>query len=338
LAKYSDRPRQTLIANTPKTSRIATTITTTTIATKPYVLQMSEQHTTNGVPSGKEKSEIIAQANNTLKATTGPNYDVRQKLALTCRILAHYGHGGTLAGQVTARGEEPGTMWTQPISRGMEEITAADYLLVNEKLEVLHGNGIPNPANRFHLHVYSKRPDISSIVHTHSHHVSALAMTGVPLHVAHMDVMCFYDDVAHLTRWPGVPFGDEEGIIISEALGSKNAILLAHHGHLVVGKSVEQSLYRAVWMEHAAKLQLLAMSAGVGLKEVEPKLGIEARNWRISDGPVHMYFNYWTRNVLRLSQQVPQLPHETPDFLKHETVALYSFHNLNSNNQNDEYL
>ena len=40
-----------------------------------------------------------------------PNWSVRQKLALTCRILAAEGHDSGLAGQATARGEKPGTYY-----------------------------------------------------------------------------------------------------------------------------------------------------------------------------------------------------------------------------------
>ena len=80
-----------------------------------------------------------------------PMWSLRQKLALTARILAHQDHGSGLAGQITARGEKPGTMWTGRFGVGLEELKASDFLLVDEDLKVLDGEGMPNPANRFHL-------------------------------------------------------------------------------------------------------------------------------------------------------------------------------------------
>ncbi len=60
----------------------------------------------------------------------------------------------------------------------------------------------------------------------------------------------------------GVPVGNEEGILISSALGKNRAVLLSHHGQLVTGKTIEEACNLALLIERAAQLQLLAMSAG----------------------------------------------------------------------------
>ena len=87
-------------------------------------------------------------------------------------------------------------------------------------------------------------------------------MIGVPLQAAHMDTSIFHDDCAWLETWPGPPIGDEEGELISRALGNKNSVLLAHHGQLAAGATVEEAAIRAMFIERAARLQLLAMAAG----------------------------------------------------------------------------
>lgn len=227
------------------------------------------------------------------------SWSVTQKLALSCRILAREGHGSGLAGQMTARGPEPDTMWTLPFGVGFEEVHASDYLLVDKNLEVVEGRGTPSPANRFHLHVYHARPDIHSIVHTHPIYCSALSMIGEPLHVAHMDTSMFYDDVAHLPEWPGIPFGDEEGEIISKALGNKSAILLAHHGQLCVGKMVESACVMGVFIERAAQMHLLARATGTP-KNIDDTLGREAHKWRHNPKAMALTFGYFARQALKL--------------------------------------
>jgi len=223
-----------------------------------------------------------------------PELPLTQKLALACRVLAANGHGSALSGQMTARGPSPGTMWTLAYGLGFEEACAAHYLLVDSKLEVLKGEGHPNPANRFHLHVYAARPDVNAIVHTHPRNCSALSMLGEPLHIAHMDTTALYEDVAHLAHWPGIPFGDEEGEIISSALGQKSAILLAHHGQLCVGTCVEAACVLGVTIERAAEMHLRARAAGE-LKPIDPKLGREAHDWRHNPRMVSMTFEYLAR-------------------------------------------
>ena len=99
---------------------------------------------------------------------------------------------------------------------------------------------MPNPSNRFHLWIYRARADVTCVVHTHPPYVSALSMIGVPLIASHMDTAMFYEDCAWLPEWPGPPIGDDEGDLISTALGDKRSILLAHHGQLSAGETVEQ--------------------------------------------------------------------------------------------------
>jgi len=74
----------------------------------------------------------------------------------------------------------------------------------------------------------------------------------------HMDTAMFYDDCAYLAEWPRPPIGDEEGRIIHEALGDKRAILLAHHGQLVATSTIEEAAVLAVFIERAARMQVLA--------------------------------------------------------------------------------
>ncbi|WP_338057121.1 class II aldolase/adducin family protein [Streptomyces yunnanensis] len=113
---------------------------------------------------------------------------------------------------------------------------------------------MPNPANRFHSWIYRKRADVNCIIHTHPLHTAALAMLEVPLMVSQMDTTPLYDDCAFLKDWPGVPVGNEEGEIISAALGDKRAVLLAHHGQLVTGSTIEEACTLALLIERAARL------------------------------------------------------------------------------------
>ena len=240
--------------------------------------------------------EAINQLMGKLGEDGRPARPLTETLSKACRILAANGHGSALSGQMTARGPDPQTMWTLAYGIGFEEATSEHYLLVDSNLDVIEGAGQPNPANRFHFHVYNVRPDINAIVHTHPMHCSALSMLGEPLHVAHMDTAGLYDDVAHLPHWPGIPFGDEEGEIISAALGDKSAILLAHHGQLCVGPTVEAACVLGVTIERAAEMHLRARSAGE-LQAIDPKLGQEAHDWRHNARMVSMTFEYFARMI-----------------------------------------
>jgi L-fuculose-phosphate aldolase len=213
-------------------------------------------------------------------------------LAACCRVLAYEGHESGLAGQVTARAEKPNTFWTLQFGYGFDEASAGRMVLVDDDLKPLSG-GRPNPGVRFHVWIYRKRPDVQAIVHTHAPHASALAATGQPLKTIHMDSAMLHG-AAHLPDWPGVPVADDEGRIISGALGKAKTILLANHGLLAAGASVEEATYLAVFFERAARMQVLAMGAG-GFKEVKPELAEEARDFLLQRSIVRGTFAYWAR-------------------------------------------
>jgi L-fuculose-phosphate aldolase len=215
-------------------------------------------------------------------------------LAAGCRILGKEDHESGLAGQVTARADAPGTYWTLQFGYGFDEATAERMVLVDEDLKPLRG-GRPNPGVRFHIWIYRNRPDVQAIVHTHAPHASALACTGVTLKTIHMDSAMLHG-TAHLPEWPGVPVADDEGRIISSALSSAKSILLANHGLLTAGSSVEEATYLAVFFERAARMQLRAMAAG-GYKEVKAELAEEARDFLLQASIVRGTFAYWLRRA-----------------------------------------
>lgn len=244
------------------------------------------------------KDDLMRRAHEELsRDVTDSTLTAREKLALTCRALFDAGHDSGLAGQITARADEPGTYYTQRLGLGFDEITAGNLLLVDEDLNVLDGKGIANPANRFHTWIYRARPDVNCIVHTHPFHVAALSMLEVPLVVSQMDIAPLYDDCAFLPDWPGVPVGNEEGEIISAALGDKKAILLAHHGHVVAGASIEEACSLGMLIERAAKLQLAAMAAGA-IAPLPERLAREAHDWTLTPKRSQANFAYYARRAL----------------------------------------
>ncbi|MEC5215054.1 L-fuculose-phosphate aldolase [Polaromonas sp. CG_9.5] len=225
------------------------------------------------------KSALVEKANAQMEISlVQSTYTLRQKLALTCRILFENGHDSGLAGQITTRAELQGTYLTQRLGLGFDEITDDNLLVVDEDLTVISGNGMANPANRFHSWVYRARPDVNCVVHTHALHSAALSMLEVPLEVSHMDNCVLYDDVAFVPKWPGVPVGNEEGELISKALGSKRALMLSHHGLLIAASSVEEACVLGIAFERAAKMQLLAAAAGK-VQPIDHSLGREAHDW-----------------------------------------------------------
>lgn len=230
-------------------------------------------------------------------------HDPRAALTRAAWILAAEGHESGLAGQLTARGPQVGTFWTLPLGLAFEEATDSSWLLIDDALNVLDGAGAygirePNPATRFHLWVYRARADVHAILHTHPPAASALAAAEQPLIVAHMDATPLFDDMAFLPQWPGLPTADREGEIISAGLGDKHAVLLAHHGILTAGRSVQEATFLAVFMERMARQQLDAAKVG-GAKPVAAEEAKRARDFLRTDKIMNITFDAWVRKIER---------------------------------------
>src|SRR5579872_3979816 len=84
------------------------------------------------------------------EATAAQSWSLAEKMALACRMLGQEGHESGIAGQVTARGDAPGTYLTLGFGIGFDEARPRDLVTVDEDLHVI-GDGAPNPGTRFHL-------------------------------------------------------------------------------------------------------------------------------------------------------------------------------------------
>lgn len=241
-------------------------------------------------PSSAIRPELTEQL-------SGLEWTPAELTALTCRVLADEDHCFALAGQVTSRADAD-TFWTVPWSPAFDAMTVNEVIRVDDDLNPVVGRAQPNPATRFHYWVYRARPDVNCIIHTHPPYISALSMLGRPLVISHMDTTPLYDGVAFLADWPGVPVADHEGELIADGLGDKRAILLAHHGMLTTGRTIEEATVLALIIEHAARMQLRAEAVGP-IKPVPEHLAIEARDFLLQPSIIQATYRSFADRALR---------------------------------------
>jgi ribulose-5-phosphate 4-epimerase/fuculose-1-phosphate aldolase len=151
-----------------------------------------------------------------------------------------------------------------------------------------------------HGEIYRVRPDVQAVVHSHSPSVIPFGVTKQPLRpVFHMSG--FLGDGAALFEIRDVA-GDTDmlvsngklGAALAAVLGSRSAVLMRGHGSTVVGASLEQAVYRAVYAEVNAKLQIQAITLGevTYLNEREA-----AKAATINDTQLARVWELWQRDV-----------------------------------------
>jgi L-ribulose-5-phosphate 4-epimerase len=112
-----------------------------------------------------------------------------------------------------------------------------------------------------HLAVYRARPDVFGVVHTHSIQASAFAVLreGIPPLVEDIaQVAAGHVECAEYAP-PGTP---ELGDHVVKALGTRNAALMANHGLMGVGPTIDEALRVCQIVEKAAQIYATARALG----------------------------------------------------------------------------
>jgi ribulose-5-phosphate 4-epimerase/fuculose-1-phosphate aldolase len=188
----------------------------------------------------------------------------KQRLAAAFRLFGHFGFDEGAAGHITARDPERlDHFWVNPLGLNFKQIRVGDLLLVNDRGEVVEGEWPLNQAAfAIHSQIHAARPDVTSAAHAHSVHGKAWSTLHRLLDPLTQDACVFYGDHALYDDFTGVVLDLEEGKRIAHVLGDAKAVILANHGLLTVGQTVDEAAWWFITMERTCQAQLLAEAAG----------------------------------------------------------------------------
>jgi L-fuculose-phosphate aldolase len=139
-------------------------------------------------------------------------------------------------------------------------LSPEDIVLVGLDGKRVEGELAPSSELAIHLALYGKRSDISAVVHTHSIYATTLACLHWEIPAVHY-LVGFSGDKVPLA--PYAPFGTP-GLAkaVSEAIASYNAVLMANHGLIAVGKDLASAFTVAEEIEFVARIYYQARCAG----------------------------------------------------------------------------
>jgi ribulose-5-phosphate 4-epimerase/fuculose-1-phosphate aldolase len=205
-------------------------------------------------------------------------------------VLDAYGH-------VSARSDRKPERFIMSRSLAPALVTAADLMELDPDSEPLAGDKRKGFIERYiHGEIYRARPEVMAVVHSHSPSVIPFGVTRTKLRpVYHMGSFL----------WSGAPVFDirkvreENDLLIRDrplgqalagALGKCNCVLMRGHGMTVIGDSVPEAVFRAIYTEMNARLQLQAtqlegpiefLSDDEGRRSTEANRGTLERPWEL---------------------------------------------------------
>ncbi len=152
-------------------------------------------------------------------------------------------------------------MLITPTSVRYEQLSPEDIVLMQLDGTVVEGTHCPSSEWRMHAQVYARCPGILAQVHTHSPYATAFAAAHRAIPACLIEMTCFLGGTVPCADY--APPGTEAvGLRCAEVLPGHGGCLLANHGVLAVGGSLQEALLRAEYIEDAAHISLLSMQLG----------------------------------------------------------------------------
>jgi L-fuculose-phosphate aldolase len=209
---------------------------------------------------------------------------LRAEIADTGRRLELEGLLSTTAGNISARAE-PELVGITPTSIPYPEIRPEDVVLVDLAGSVVDGERRPSSELPFHTAVYRARSDVGAVVHTHSPYATTLAVMRRPIPSLHYVIASF-----GVTEIPVVgyeTYGSEELArqIEQVAATGTNGALLANHGAVAFGPSLERAAVLASLLEFLAATYYRALVAGGPVLLPEDEIARVAEKYKTHGQP-----------------------------------------------------
>lgn len=173
-------------------------------------------------------------------------------------------------------------------------VTPADIIEYDLDSHPCNANGRGSFLERFiHGEIYRARPDVMSVVHSHSPSVIPFGLVRVPM-------QAMFHNAAFLAA--GVPVFDirekfgatdmlvsdgAKGVALAGVVGDKDIALMRGHGSVTCGPTLQTAVFRAVYTEVNARVQhwtlALAGTATASLGGDSPIAALDAEEGRLAD-------------------------------------------------------
>jgi ribulose-5-phosphate 4-epimerase/fuculose-1-phosphate aldolase len=224
-------------------------------------------------------------------------------LAAASRILAERGVVDAF-GHISHRHPSAPDRYFMSRAKAPALVTPEDLIEYSLDSEPCNAQGRASFLERFiHGEIYKARPDVHSIVHSHSPSVIPFGLVD-----ARMEAM--FHNAAFLAT--GVPVFDiskkfgatdmlvgnhEKGVALAECAGDKNVVLMRAHGSVACGPNLQLAVFRAVYTEVNARIQHWTVALGGGKKmasldEEEGRLADKT-----NDGACMRAWELWRKQV-----------------------------------------
>ena len=188
-----------------------------------------------------------------------PDENLRDMVIAACRELERRGLTHGTSGNISVRRDER-RFFISPSGMAYGALETGQVPLMDIDGRWF-GRCRPSSEWRFHRDIFTSRPDVRAIVHTHSRNATALACSGRGIPAFHY--MVAVAGGPDIRCAPYCTFGTQElSDAAVAALDGRMACLLANHGVIAVGADLPAALALAGEVENLAAQYCSALTVG----------------------------------------------------------------------------
>lgn len=175
-------------------------------------------------------------------------------------------------GNLSYRVPRDDVMVITPSGMDYERLQPRDMVVLDMEGMPVEGHRKPSTEGSLHLAVYRARPDVRAVIHTHSPYASAMAVArrGIPPILE--DLVSMVGGGVPVAKY--APAGSARlAEVAATVLTGIDAVLLANHGVVAVGRSLREAFLTSQVVEQAARIYIYAQMVDrpVALDEGEVK-------------------------------------------------------------------
>ena len=179
----------------------------------------------------------------------------RQSIIDACRRMNALGVNQGTSGNISVRHERG--MLVTPTSMPYDVMQPDDIVFMDVDGEP-HGKRQPSSEWRFHLDILRARADVNAVVHTHPPYCTSLSILERPIPPIHY--MVAVAGGSDIRCAPYATFGTEQlSANALVALEGRKACLLAHHGMIATGTTLDKAMWLTVEVETLARQYLTCL-------------------------------------------------------------------------------
>lgn len=187
--------------------------------------------------------------------------DIRRSIIDHCRQMNATGLNQGTSGNISVRHGDRMLVTPSAIPYDEMEPEMIASLALDGTDGAWEGPKKPSVEWRFHLDIMRSRPEVNSVVHTHSTFATILAMARKPIPACHYMIAAFGGSDVKVCGY--ARYGTAElSTNVLKALEGRSACLMANHGMLATGSSLPKAMWAAVELETIAKQYYHALLIG----------------------------------------------------------------------------